>query len=172
MSAISATDDERAEALVIAAPHFSTSVGWHRTYEIRREEPLRVDAARSVVWGPYFELKPGHYRFECLIEPLGDAFEAPFDIVCESGTRTVHAGVLAIAPGRHPQFELHVDERIEKFEFRLLASPGFELKPFRFLGVRLVREAIVRGLHQRENMALLAHLIQLRLRDASTTEVL
>ena len=90
--------------LVITASNFATSAGRHRTYEIRLDEPLRADRARSVVWGPYVEMKQGNYRFECLIEPLGEAFEAPFDIVAEAGARTLHAGVLAVKADRHPEF--------------------------------------------------------------------
>jgi hypothetical protein len=172
MSATSATEDDRAETRVITASDFSTSLGRHRTFEILLDEPLRSDRARSVVWGPYVEMKQGNYRFECLIEPLGEAFEAPFDIVAEEGTRTLHVGVLAANADRHPEFYFQADQRLRSFEFRIFATPGVELKPFRFLGVRLVREPVVRGLHQREAMALLAHLVQLRLRDAYTTEVL
>jgi hypothetical protein len=171
MSATSATDEDRAESRVITASSFATNAR-HRTYEIRLDEPLRSEGARSVIWGPYFELKPGNYQVECLIEPLGEAFEAPFDIVAKQGTRTLHAGILAVKADGHPEFYFQADQRAESFEFRLFASPAFELKPFRFLGVRLVRQPVVRGFHQREAMALLAHLVQLRLRDAYTTEVL
>ena len=103
MDASRATDDDRAETQVITASNFATSAGRHRTYEIRLDEPLRADRARSVVWGPYVEMKQGNYQFECLIEPLGEAFEAPFDIVAEAGTRTLHAGVLAVKADRHPR---------------------------------------------------------------------
>jgi hypothetical protein len=171
-SASSATDDDRAENRVITAVDFSTSVR-HRTYEIRLDEMLRPDAGRTVIWGPYAEIKPGRYKFECLIEPLEEPFEAPFDIVAEGGTRTLLAGAIQVtARDRHPEFDFQTDQKIDGLEFRILASPGFEIKPFRFWGLRLLRHSIVRGLHQREAMALLAHLVRLRLHDAYTMEVL
>jgi hypothetical protein len=171
MSATSATDDDRAESRVITASSFATSIGRHRSYEIRSEEPLRSDRARSIIWGPYLEMKQGNYQFECLIEPLGEAFEAPFDIVAEEGTRILHAGILPVRADRHPEFYFQADQRRKSFEFRVFSSPEFELKPFRFLGIRLVHQPIVRGVHQREAMTLLAQLVQLRLRDAYTVEV-
>ncbi len=172
MSAASATDEDRAETRVITAADFSTSVGRHRTYEIRLDEPFRPEHGRSAIWGPYAEIKAGRYQVECLIEPLAEAFEAPFDLAAEAGTRIVHAGVLAVTGDGHPRFDFHTSQRLEGFEFRLLTSPEFALKPFRFLGVRLVRQGVVRGVHQREAMALLAHLVELRLHDAYTSEVL
>ncbi len=41
----------------------------------------------------------------------------------------------------------------------------YGLGPFRFPGFRVVRLGFVRGLHQREAMALPVHLVRLRLRD-------
>jgi hypothetical protein len=48
----------------------------------------------------------------------------------------------------------------------------FEAKPFRFAGIRVARQAAIRGIHQTEAMALLAHLVRLRLHNAYTTELL
>jgi hypothetical protein len=167
----SATIDDRSERDVITANKFHTSRGDHRTYEIAFEQPFRPLETGTVIWGPYQELKPGHYQFELLIEPLAEDFEIAFDIVRDSGSRTVSAGVLRVARGRHPRLTLDVDERIPEFEFRLIGSPRFEVKPFRFMGLQYVRPSVVRGAHQTEAMALLAHLVALRLRNAYTTEM-
>jgi hypothetical protein len=168
----SATVDDRAESGVMTAANFHTSRGVHKTYEIAFEKSFRPTETRTIVWGPYQELKPGRYQFECLIEPLDEDFEILFDIVKDAGSRTVTAGLMRIERGRHPRLDLRVDERIPEFEFRLVGSPTLEVKPFRFMGLRYLRPSIIRGAHQSEAMALLARLAELRLRAAYTTELI
>src|SRR5208337_270924 len=172
MNSPSATVDDRVEQGGFTANQFFTSVGKHRTYENKADASYRPGDREIILWGPYQELRPGHYQFECLIEPLADDFETAFDIVTDSGTRTIAAGMLPIARARHPQFDFRLDEGLQSFEFRLVASPAFEVKPFRFLGIRFVRQSAIRGVHQSEAMALLAHLVRLRLHDAYVVEAL
>ncbi len=167
----SATVDDRAETGVITAALFHTSAN-HKAYEIAFEQAVWPQESRAIIWGPYQELRPGRYQFECLIEPLAEDFEIPFDIVRDSGSRTVAAGLLQIERGRHPRLDLQVDERVPEFEFRLVGSPKLEVKPFRFMGLRYLRPSVMRGAHQSEAMALLAHLVELRLRSAYTTELI
>jgi hypothetical protein len=168
----SASQDDRAEVAVITANHFRTAIGKHRFFEIRADAPHRPRNRQSLIWGPYQALKPGRYEFECLIEPLGEEFEVPFDIATERGSRTIVAGILPVFRGRYPHVDLIIDEKIPNFEFRIIGAAMFEVKPFRFMGVRLVRQSAIRGVHQTEAMALLAHLIRLRLHNAYTTELL
>ena len=66
---------------------------------------------------------------------------------------------------------MNLPEDINDLELRLLAMPDSEVKPFRFSGVSFLRYGNDSGLHQREAMALLAQLIELRLRDAYVTTV-
>jgi hypothetical protein len=166
----SATDDDRAETGFLAAELFSTSAGRHLGYEIRLDDPLRAEA-HTAIWGPYKPLKPGHYRFECLIEPLGQDFDAIFDVAADSGRDILTRGTLRVSR-RHPEIVLDLGRLYEAFEFRLYARSGYELQPFRFFGLRFVRSGAVRGPHQSEAMALLAHLIKMRLRDAHEVETL
>jgi hypothetical protein len=168
----SATADDRADGSVITANHFITSVGKHRAFEIRVDAPHRPQNGESLIWGPYKELKPGRYQLECLMEPLDEEFEVLFDVVCDEATRTILAGVLTISRGKHPQLCFQISEKVESFEFRIIGNAMFELKPFRFVGIRVVRQAVIRGIHQTEAMALLAHLVRLRLHNAYTTELL
>jgi hypothetical protein len=168
----SATVDDRAEAGVITADHFHTSIGKHRLFEIRADAPHRPQRRQSLIWGPYQDLKPGRYELECLIEPLDEEFEVPFDIVTDTGTQTLHAGILPVRYGRHPHLDLLFSEKIRNFEFRIIGNATPELKPFRFMGVRFVRQGVFRGLHQAEAMSLLAHLVRLRLHNPYTTELL
>ncbi len=168
----SATEDDRGESAVMSAAAFHTSLGDHRAFEIVFDTLPRFEEKRTLLWGPYQDLKPGRYAFECLIEPLTEDFDIAFDIAGNSGTRTVAAGMLRVARSGRPRLELDVVERLSQFEFRLYAGPALDVKPFRFLGLRYVRPGVIRGVHQAEGMALLAHLVQLRLRDAFTTELI
>jgi hypothetical protein len=172
LNTASATDDDRAETGVITAEHFRTIIGKHRFFEIRADAPHLSQNRQALIWGPYRDFRPGRYEFECLIEPLGEEFEVPFDIVTDSASRTLHAGILPICPGQHPRLDLLVDENVRGLEFRFIGNAMFELKPFRFLGIRFVRQSVVRGLHQKEAMTLLAHLVRLRLQNAYATELL
>ena len=168
----SPTDDDRGETAVIPATAFHTVLASHKTYEITYDGSFRTEDNQTLLWGPYQELRPGHYTFECLIEPLTEDFDIAFDIVKDSGTKIVAAGVLRVGRNQHPHLELLVVERILQFEFRLFVGPAFDVKAFRFLGLRYVRPGVIRGVHQLESMALLAHLVQLRMRDAFTTELI
>lgn len=167
----SATEDDRAEQGVIAAERFASSVCKHLSYEIRADAPYLSEKWRSVIWGPYRELKPGRYQFEFLIEPTVEDFDAPFDIVFDEGRQTLLAGILHVSRKERRQIELEVDKRIGGFEFRLIGGPGYELKPFRFFGLKFIHRSGIGGVHQTEAMALLAHLIEMRLTDAYTMEL-
>jgi hypothetical protein len=168
----SATVDDRAESAVMPATAFHTALGNHRTFEIAFDTLPRFEGTRTLLWGPYQDLNPGRYTFECLIEPLAEDFDIAFDIVKDSGTKIVAAGILRVARSGRPRLQLDVVERLLQFEFRLFAGPAFDVKPFRFLGLRYVRPGVIRGVHQAEGMALLAHLVQLRMHDAFTTELI
>ena len=171
MNLPSATEDDRAEQGLFAAESFASSICEHLGYEIRLDSACHFAERRTFFWGPYRELKPGHYAFECLIEPLAGDFEAAFDIVCDKGRRTLMSGVLPVTRASRPRLVLDIAERIDAFEFRLIADPAHEVKPFRFFGLRFLRPAVLRGVHQIEAMALLAHLVELRLADAYATEL-
>jgi hypothetical protein len=106
------------------------------------------------------------------MEPLDEEFEVLFDVVCDEGNRTILAGVLPISRGQYPRLHFQITEQVESFEFRVFGNTMFEAKPFRFVGVRAARQAVIRGIHQTEAMALLAHLVRLRLHNAYTTELL
>ena len=169
----SGTADDRAEQAVITAENFDTCLTPHRTYEIIAEDSMRSLGSRTLIWGPYKGLKAGVYEFECIIEPLREGSKIRYDIAVDSGRRLLCAGMLSLKQEEHPKFNLQIDEDVSQFEFRLYGGDGaLETKPFRFLGLRLVRQGVFRAPHQSEAMALLAHLSGIRLRNAFTTEVL
>ena len=149
---------------------FSTSAR-HLGYEIRSDAPLRPDS-HTAIWGPYKALKAGHFRFECLIEAVAEEFDVGFDIATNSGQDILAAGSIHVGQRGYPEFALEVDRSYDTFEFRLLVRQGSELPLFRFFGLRLVHAGVMRGQHQSEAMALLAHLTGMRLRDAYMVETL
>jgi hypothetical protein len=143
----SATADDRADGSVITTNHFTTSVGKHRAFEIRLDAPHRPRNRESLIWGPYQELKPGRYQLECLMEPLDEEFEVLFDVVCDEGNRTILAGVLPISRGEYPRLHFQITEKVESFELRIIGNTMFEAKPFHLMGIRLARQAVIRGIH-------------------------
>ena len=172
LAALSETEDTRPEESVIPASRFNASIGRHRTFEIRSETPGPLAGPeRALIWGAYQDLVPGRYRFECLIEPLADDFEIAIDIVADFGKRRLAAGKFPVTAKSYPSLQLRVPEKTEKSELRLRGGATSPLGPFRFLGVRVVRAGLGKGLHQREAMTLLAHLVRLRLTDPYSIEV-
>ncbi len=168
----SSTEDDRAEERVIAADHFSTSLGRHPTFEIRLDTGCQFQSNTAVIWGPYEHLAPGRYQLECLIEPLHEEFDVAFDVAANVGSRQLLKGSMSVRRKEYPTVQLSVAEKAEKFEFRIFGEKKLELKPFRFFGVRLARQGVVRGVHQSEAMALLAQLVRLRMVNPYKVELL
>jgi hypothetical protein len=166
----SPTEDDRAEQRVIPASDFASSVGSHRTVDILSDERPRFEKSKTIIWGPYQELHPGRYILDCLIEALDEEFEVEFDVVADFAKRKLLRGKLPVRRADHPTVELRVHEKVAKFEFRIHAGAGVALKPFRFFGLRLVRQGVIRGVHQSEAMALLAQLVRLRMVDPYKVE--
>ena len=165
LNTAAASIDDRTEAGMFSADQFLTTIYTHRSHEIVADAPFTARETQHLLWGPYQTLNPGRYQFECLIEPIVEDFEISFDIMTDSGTRTLLVGSLPVVRARRPRFQFNTETRVNSFEFRLVGRPAVEVKPFRFSGIRYIRPAVMRAVHQREAMALLAHLVQLRLHD-------
>jgi hypothetical protein len=157
------TVDRRAEQRVILANQFHTRDGEHLAFAVIFRERLVVPEGRYMIWGPYVTLTPGHYEFEVLIEPHSEGCELCYDLAADCGWRVLGAGVIRVEKARFPRFALAAPERIEQFEFRLRAPSSDSLPAFRFMGLRYRRQGVYAGVHQREAMVLLAHLVALRL---------
>jgi hypothetical protein len=162
------TRDGRAEQGVMLATDFHTRIGEHHGFAMIFLRQPEMEERRSVLDGPYLTLKPGHYEFEVLIEPLAQEFAMGYDLAANDSRRMLGAGEIAVRRDRYPRFTFETTERIEKFEFRLMTRHAGPLPPFRFLGLRYRRYGAFVGVHQREAMALLAHLVALRLEEPYT----
>jgi hypothetical protein len=153
----------RAEQGVILANQFGTLDGEHLAFAVTFRAGLAVPEGHFLTCGPYITLAPGHYEFEVLIEPHSEGFELCYDLAADSGRRVLGAGVIRVEKARFPQFTLDSPERVKQFEFRLKARSSAPSPPFRFMGLRYRRQGVYVGVHQREAMVLLAHLVALRL---------
>lgn len=162
------TRDGRAEQGVMLATDFHTRIGEHHGFAMIFLRQPEMEERRSVLDGPYLTLRPGHYEFEVLIEPLAQEFAIGYDLAANDSRRMLGAGEIAVRRDRYPRFTFDTTERIEKFEFRLMTRHAGPLPPFRFLGLRYRRYGAFVGVHQREAMALLAHLVALRLEEPYT----
>jgi len=160
------TRDGRAEQHVVLPTQFRTSVGDHCSFEIRFEGCVCRDK-QFLVSGPYVGLKPGRYGLEVLLTPQAHEFELFYDVV--AGKVLLGGGILRIEKRKYPRISLYLAEPIEGLECRLLARHDGEMPPFRFGGLRYTRYGAYLGTTQVEAMALLAHLVPLRLRHPFTS---
>lgn len=162
------TRDGRAEQQTIPANGFQTSVCEHQGFVITHRYGMEVPPSQYLLYGPYVTLEPGHYEFEVLIEPTRQQFDLHYDLAAEHTHRILATGTLPVAPSRYPRITLYAAETIRAFEFRIIAADTAAPPPFRFLGLRYRRRGTYLGMHQSEAMALLAHLVALRLNDPYT----
>jgi hypothetical protein len=164
------TRDGRAEQGVMPATKFHTRSGDHQVFAIIFPEGRKLTGNETLVWGPYADLTIGRYEFEVLIEPLIECFELSYDLASNQGQNILDAGLLRIERDRFPRITLYILEPIKAFEFRLRPARSGLLPPFRFIGLRYKRRGAYVGTHQRESMALLAHLVALRLQVPYSVE--
>jgi hypothetical protein len=162
------TRDGRAEQGLLLCADFHTHVGVHHGFAMVFPERTEYSGQQFLVHGPYTRLKPGHYDFEILIEPLAEEFELYCDLAANAARQILAAEVIRVTRGRFPRIRLRSPEPLERFEVRLLTRAAGPLPPFRFLGVRYRHYGAFVGVHQRESMALLAHLVALRLQHPYT----
>jgi hypothetical protein len=161
------TRDGRAEIILYPAAKFHCRSGGHLGYEIAYAEPQSLSADTTLLWGPYVRHPPGEYEIEILVEARDSEFTLLFDIAANKGVSVLGVGALAIVPGgkSFPKIQLYCRDPIEDFEIRLFPGGTDPVPPYRFFGVRCTRKGSHIGVHQREAMALLAHLVPLRVRD-------
>jgi hypothetical protein len=78
---------------------------------------------------------------------------------------------LTVLPKEYPRINLTARRPLHQFEFRLGLAADGPIPKFRFRGLRFIRAGLVIGVHQEEAMALLVHLVQLRLKHPFVTTV-
>ena len=114
---------------------------------------IRVTAAdcerakgRTVICGPYMDLPFGHYEFV---------------LKCSSEVETALC---------HQLIHVRVPNAGKAFELRIYSIPGRPYPTLVLSGLQIIKRASLVGLHQRENMNLLAYLVALRLERAAVSE--
>ena len=124
---------------------------------------------KIIVWGPYMDLPFGDYE---LILKCSSAIrtEIRYDISADGGVTILAGGAMTIGPLCEQMTQFHLSQAAERFEFRVFAIPGRPYPPLAFGGFKISKLASSVGLHQRENMKLLAYLIMLRLKQPAVVE--
>ncbi|MDB5688128.1 MAG: hypothetical protein JWL91_4 [Sphingomonas bacterium] len=117
----------------------------------------RHDAA--IIWGPYWNLRPGRYVFEPYLEIDPGTPGFLFLDIAISLDRVASRVVSAGDPLR---FEFDVEKPGSVFEFRVYDDGGDRRPAFDFFGGRLMRQGASSVLHQSEYLILLIELIRLR----------
>ena len=138
----------------------------HDHFEI---EVLPSDCAaagtRPLLWAGYTDLPMGDYEITVLARSEAATLVA-YDLCAGHGAEVIAAGRIAIGAPNRGAIALHLPQAVAGLELRILGTPGQPYPPFAFAGLHIVKRASAGGLHQRESMALLVHLVALRCADA------
>jgi len=172
MNPLISTLDGAAEQRMVLSTEFHSAVGEHNGFAIIFRGHMKFQERQHLCYGPYITLKPGHYELEVLAEAAEGGFEIGYDLSAGDGQTTLDVGLVRIERDRFPRILLFSSEPIKRFEFRMMTLHSGALPPFRFMGLRYRRRGAYVGVHQREAMALLAHLVSLRLQYPYATALL
>ena len=77
---------------------------------------------------------------------------------------------MKIGPLGDQMAQMPLPRAVAGFELRVYSIPGKPYPPLVFGGLHIIKRASLVGLHQRENMRLLADLVALRLEHPTITE--
>ncbi len=165
------TRDGRAETRLIPAARFHHALGGGLASELCFSAGFQAEHRVDLVWGPYEDMPVGTIDLEILVEPLNDEVVLGFDMVHNAGRDLITAGVLRARLGTYPTLSINLPHRIREFELRLHNPDSTPVRPFRFMGMRWTRPGALVGVHQREGMALLAHLVAIRLKNPVSEDV-
>ena len=124
---------------------------------------------KLLVWGPYVDLPFGQYEFILKCSSAAPT-RIKYDVCADSGVTILGGGTMTIGPLCDQMTQIRLPQAVAGFELRVYAIPGKPYPPLVFGGLQIVKRASLVGLHQRENMTLLAHLVALRLDSATKTE--
>ena len=124
---------------------------------------------RTIIWGPYMDLPFGQYEF---VLKCGSPVrtEIRYDIAADAGETIIGGGTLKVGAFCDQILHVRLPQPVKAFEVRIYAIPGRPYPPIAFGGMQIIKRASILGLHQRENMNLLAHLVALRTQHAAVSE--
>jgi hypothetical protein len=165
----SSTDLERPFRGYFECQAFCANVGDHRGLFVELREPAPVKPGDVLIYGPYRRLEVGAIQINLHVDS-SEGQSIGFDVCYNTGANRIAAGVVRSDGGR-ASFSVHVDESHDDFEIRLIAVEPL-LKPFKFYGASYVKQGRITGPHQSELMALLATLIEERLKYPRSLEIL
>jgi hypothetical protein len=167
---INPTAAGRAYRRVLKADQFSTHIGTHEGFAIVHPGSLRpYKPGAGLIYGPYATFEAGRWDMEMIIEPLKERFEIAYDVCADGGNDIFAYGLLSVGGATYPRFTIQLEEPTRGVEIRLWTHAAGRVAPFRFLGIRAVKTGSFSALHQQEMLALLAHLVGLRMRNPFST---
>ncbi len=161
MPAINPERASKAWQRFLPAAAFHTC-GDHNYLEIKLapDDCARVNG-RTVIWGPYIDLPMGDY--EIILKCVSAVPTVlVYDICVDQGEAIIGGGNLDIGASSDQTIHLRLPNPVKFFELRIYAIPGRPYPPLTFVGLHVIKRPSLVGLHQRENMNLLAHLVALR----------
>lgn len=170
MNVPSATRAGRAEQKFLSAMQFSTREGHHNAFDISFEDLAPHRSRRDLIWGPYIDLPAGHYEFEVFFDKNRGKGWIQYDVAAENGTVILCEGVVNAEFDAVTLFVV-IGQSVRNLELRIFVSEKSKGAVFCFRGLRIKKIGAFDGLHQKEAMALLAHLVAMRSRDAFLTSV-
>jgi hypothetical protein len=166
---LSSTEENRPVRGFFECASFATNVGHHSGVMIGLDEDVVHDTKDVIIYGPYRRLDSGDYRVIVHIES-GDANLFGFDVCCDIGNTILTGGVIWASAGRNG-FDLTLERDVTDLEVRIRPS-GKTVPPFRFYGCSFSKVSKLTGPHQSELMAMLATLVEERLRFSPVIEVI
>lgn len=113
-----------------------------------------------LIHGPYLQLIPGEYFYQPKIEIEGTESDLLLLDVAVNGEQV--AAAHARRGDEPPRLAFRVDEYDARAEFRVYRVDGATTPTFSFFGGRVLRRASESVLHQSEYLALLIHLVKMR----------
>ena len=153
----------------VPACDFHTS-GEHTYLDMKvSSEDCERSQGGLVVWGPYTDLPFGRYEFILKCSSAVQT-EIKYDITAYSGVTTLGGGTLKVGPRCDQMMQVRLPHAVQGVELRIYSIPGRPYPPLVFGGLQIIKRASLAGVHQRENMNLLAYLVTLRLKQAAATE--
>ena len=170
MNVLSPTVGYKAMQEYFGASRFSTIAGHHNGFDITFADTSGYKINHHLMWGPYVDLPAGNFEIELTFDGHKGKGAIHFDICTEKAKNIIWEGEVDAARDTTPLF-IQSQVPLRGVEFRVSAAHIDSHGSFSFRGLKILRSGAFTGVHQREAMALLAHLVALRAKNAFLTSV-
>lgn len=155
---------ERAQEDHIAPLRFESQGSARRTPFAIHSDKHTVERDCAIIWGPYFELRPGDYIFDFYIDLDPDRADGVLGLDIAVNRGQTIAKMLVSEPGKY-QLPFRIEQSPTTFEARVYVIDDRPSLSFSFYGGRLIRRGAESVLHQSEYSTLMVELLKLRLQE-------